>query len=82
MHCVYVLMWLIYSLRCPFPSISIQRFSWLELWPWRRVECVKGRLLNVQVRRRDEMRREKGDKRSGYLTTDGWSRGHVWRRRR
>lgn len=56
MHCMYVLMGLTYSLRCPFPLIYIQRISCLELWPWRRVECVKGRLLNVEVRQRDEMR--------------------------
>lgn len=50
MHCMYVLMGLVYSLRCPFPSIYIQRISCLELWPWRRVECVKGAEIWEQVR--------------------------------
>lgn len=49
-----VLMSLIYSLRCPFPLIYIQRISCVELWPWRREEPLKDKAGKYsQVKRRE-----------------------------
>lgn len=44
------------------------------------MERVKGRLLNAQVRWRDEMRCKARGAERGNLRKGGWSRGHMCRR--